>query len=34
MELALTIQVAGSIFIVLCVAWYITNWRNEQRRSR
>ena len=29
MELALTLQVAGSIFVVLLIAWYISNRRKS-----
>ena len=30
MELGLTVMVAGSIFVVLLIAMYISNWRKSQ----
>ena len=33
MELAITVQVVGSLFILLCLAWWISNWRNESKKD-
>jgi hypothetical protein len=32
MEIAIVLSVVVPIFLVLCIAWWFSNWREESRR--